>query len=71
MVKGIIDRFEGEIAVVEVDGIMKDFPRDLFPEEASAGDVVKITENQIVVLKDETEKLRKEVEELMDEVWDD
>ncbi|MCU6603048.1 DUF3006 domain-containing protein [Peribacillus frigoritolerans] len=34
MVQGIIDRFEGKIAVVEIDGgDMKDFPKVLFPRE--------------------------------------
>jgi hypothetical protein len=38
---------------------------------AVAGDVVHIRGNKVTVLKTETEKLRKELEELMDEVWED
>lgn len=32
---------------------------------------MKIKGNKVKVLKDETKRLRKEIEELMDEVWED
>ncbi|KIQ93129.1 hypothetical protein LH47_02823 [Anoxybacillus thermarum] len=67
-VKGIIDRFEDDIAVVEINGKTQDFPKSIFPKEAEVGDVVII---EVVVDKKETEKLRKEIEELMNEVWED
>lgn len=70
-IKGIIDRFEGNIAVVEVDGVTKDFDKSLFPKEATVGDVVEIEGNKVTVLKNETEKLRKEIEDLMNDVWED
>lgn len=69
--KGIIDQFEGNWVVVEIDGQAKDFKRSIFPREASVGDVVEITGNKVTVLKNETEKLRKEIEDLMDDVWED
>jgi hypothetical protein len=71
MVKGIIDRFEGKFAVVEIDGITKDFPKSIFPKSAAAGDVVEIIGEKVTVLTDETKKLRQEIEELMDDVWED
>jgi hypothetical protein len=67
--KGIIDRFEGEIVVVEVDGETKDFDKANFPRKAAVGDVVEIEGNMVTVLKNETEKLRKE--DLMNDVWED
>jgi hypothetical protein len=69
--KGIIDRFEEDWAVVEIEGETKDFDRAIFPEEAVAGDVVEIEGDKVTILKDETKRLRKEIEELMDEVWED
>ncbi|MBS4197493.1 DUF3006 domain-containing protein [Lederbergia citri] len=69
--RGIIDRFEGEWVVVEIDGETKDFEKSLFPEEAVIGDIVDINDENIKVLKNETEKRRKEIEKLMDDVWDD
>jgi hypothetical protein len=69
--KGIIDRFEEELVVVEIDGEMKDFPKTIFPPEVVAGDVVQIEADKVIVLKDETDKLRKEIEDLMADVWED
>jgi hypothetical protein len=69
--KGIVDRFEGDLVVVEVNGITKDYPRDMFPKELEVGDVVRFEGNQVVIQKDETDRLRKEIEDLMDEVWED
>jgi hypothetical protein len=69
--KGIIDRFEGEYVVVEIKGKTKDLLRTQFPKEAKPGDVVIIEKSKITIAKDETDKLRKEIEELMNEVWED
>ncbi|CAM4026835.1 DUF3006 domain-containing protein [Mesobacillus zeae] len=69
--KGIIDRFEGNIVVVEIDGKTKDFPKDIFPKNAAAGDVVSISGTEVIILNEETKNLRKEIEDLMDDVWED
>ena len=69
--KGIIDRFEGEFVVVEIEGGTKDFPKSMFPTEARPGDVVLISDNEISIQNKETEKLRKEIEQLMEDVWED
>ena len=42
MKKGIIDRFEGELAVVEFDDEMKDIPKSKIPKEANVGDVLNL-----------------------------
>ncbi|BBW97213.1 DUF3006 domain-containing protein [Geobacillus icigianus] len=67
-VKGIIDRFEGDIAVVEIDKKTLDLPKTIFPKETDVGNVVII---EVTIDKKETEKLRKEIEELMNEVFED
>ncbi|MCJ8009044.1 DUF3006 domain-containing protein [Lederbergia wuyishanensis] len=69
--RGIIDRFEGEWVVVEIDGETKDFEKRIFPKAAVAGDVVEINGDKVKILKTETEKLRKEIEKLMNDVWED
>jgi hypothetical protein len=69
--KGIIDRFEDDLVVVEIDGETKDFPKNIFPSNAATGDVVEIEDSKVKILKNETEKLRKEIENLMSEVWED
>lgn len=69
--KGIIDRFEDDIVVVEIIGNTQDFPKTTFPKEAEVGDIVEIDGNSVKVLKEESEKLRKEIENLMEEVLED
>ncbi|MEH7502296.1 DUF3006 domain-containing protein [Neobacillus drentensis] len=49
MVKGIIDRFKGKFAVVEIGGITKDFPKSIFPKSASVGDVAEIIGEKVKV----------------------
>lgn len=71
MIKGIIDRFEDDYVVVEIEGITKDFLKVNFPTEAKPGDVVYIEGTKISINKHETKKLENEIQELMDEVWED
>ena len=54
--KWIIDRFEGDFAVVECDGSYFDLPKYALPKDADEGDVVEVTIN-----KNETEKVKKSV----------
>ena len=70
-IKGIIDRFEEGFAVVEIEGKTKDYPKDIFPKDTEVGDVVYITGNKVTVDKQETKKREKEIEDLMNELWED
>ncbi|MEH7320556.1 DUF3006 domain-containing protein [Priestia megaterium] len=70
-IKGIIDRFEEGFAVVEIEGVTKDYPKIIFPKEAEVGDVVYITGDKVTIDKNETKKLEKEIKDLMNEVWED
>jgi len=70
-IKGIIDRFEEGFAVVEIEGKTKDYPKDIFPKDTEVGDVVYITENKVTVDRQETKKREKEIEDLMNELWED
>ena len=64
--KVIIDRIEGNFAVVEISkGKMLNVPKELFIG-ANEGDVVEIT-----VLKKETEERKKKIEKLMNNVFED
>ena len=64
--KVIIDRFEGNMAVVELpDKTLLNVPRKLF-DDASEGDVFDVSAD-----KSETEKRRKVIGGLMDELFKD
>ena len=63
--KVIIDRIEGNYAVVEISkGKILNVPKELFTG-ANEGDVVEIK-----VLKKETEERKKKIEKLMDNVFE-
>ena len=68
--KVIIDRFEGDFAVCEKeDRQMLDIERHKIPSSAKEGDVLDITNDQITIDFKETEKRRKEIEELTKDLW--
>ncbi|NLT13519.1 MAG: DUF3006 domain-containing protein [Clostridiales bacterium] len=65
--KIVIDRFEGDSAVVELENKRAvSVPREILPVEAREGDVISI-----VVEKNETERRRGRIDTLMKDVWAD
>jgi hypothetical protein len=63
----IIDRFEGAYAVVELeDKQFVNMPRELLPAGAKEGSVISIMIDQ-----EETNKRRKGIEGLMNQLWTD
>lgn len=63
----IIDRFEGDVAVIETqDKQMLNIPKALLPREAREGDVISID-----IDRNETEKRSKRIASLMDNLWKD
>ncbi|MDE3838623.1 hypothetical protein C0966_04365 [Bacillus methanolicus] len=57
--KGIVDRFKGDLVVVEINGKTREqLSKSFFPAEIKIGDVVEIVGDKIIILKEETEKLR-------------
>ena len=64
--KIIIDRFEGDHIVVELeDGNLVDMPRSLVPDGAIEGDVILITLN-----KEEANERKKRIEEMTKDLWE-
>lgn len=64
--KVIIDRFEGDYAVVEIDvGKFVNMPKTLIPN-AKEGDVVEIIVNQ-----EETQKRKEHIKDLMSNLFQD
>lgn len=68
----IIDRFEGDTAVMErqSDGVMIDIAKAKLPENASVGAVVKYDGEKYSVDENETQKLREEVRKLQDDLFE-
>lgn len=64
--KFVIDRFEGDYAIVELDDkTIAEIPRILIPKEAKEGDVLEIR-----VDVEETKKRKNEINNLMDELFE-
>ena len=65
--KVIIDRFEGQYAVVELDnGDFVSIPRMVLPNLADEGDVITIE-----IDEDATDQRRKRIEGLMEKLWEE
>ena len=68
----IIDRFEGEFAVCEVndENRMINLPQKDLPEGAKPGDVLNISDAGITIDNQETEDRKKRIDSLMDSLWE-
>ncbi|MCR1934931.1 DUF3006 domain-containing protein [Clostridium tepidum] len=68
--KGIIDRFEGNFAVVELeDKKMININKNILPKKAKEGDVINIEEDSITLNKKEGKKLKREIDEIIEDMW--
>jgi hypothetical protein len=69
--KGIVDRFEGEFAVVELeDGKMVNINKMKLPLGVEEGMVIHISES-ITINIDETKKRKREIEKLTEDLWEE
>lgn len=70
--KGIIDRIEGKWVVVEFYDGMRDILISRFPMTVEPGDVIWMDEYGHIEKDDrERERLSSEIDELMEELWED
>ncbi|NFO18109.1 DUF3006 domain-containing protein [Clostridium botulinum] len=68
--KGIIDRFEGNFAVIELENKkMINIDKDITPKKAKEGDVINIEGDIITLNEKERERLKKEIDELTEDMW--
>jgi hypothetical protein len=69
--KGIVDRFEGDFVVIEIEGNPKDIPKKQVDSSVKVSDVVELVDGKWMVKEADTERRRKEIKALMDSVWED
>ncbi|NLL53412.1 MAG: DUF3006 domain-containing protein [Peptococcaceae bacterium] len=63
--KGIIDRFEGEFAVVELDNReMKNIKKEILPEGIKEGTAIKFVNGEWQIDQERTENLKSEIDDL-------
>lgn len=69
--KYIIDRFEGDYAVVEDENkLMMDIHLKDLPKEVQEGDVLVKNGDSYSVDLGETERRKKKIQELVDDLWE-
>ncbi len=70
--KGIIDRIEEKWVVVEFDDGMRDILISRFPMTVESGDVIWMDEYGHIEKDDrERQRLSNEIDELMEELWEE
>lgn len=69
--KAIIDRFEGELAILEVDNQYKTVLRTMLPAQAREGDILVPDKGEWVLDLEATRKRRERIEKLAGELWQD
>ncbi|CBZ05517.1 DUF3006 domain-containing protein [Clostridium botulinum] len=68
--KGIIDRFEENFAIIELeDKKMINIDKNIIPKKAKEGDVINIEGDIITLNGKERERLKKEIDELTEDMW--
>lgn len=69
--KGVIDRIEGEIAVVELEGrIMKNIYLSVLPEGVKEGDIIIFINNKWHYDEKESNNRRLELQRKMDRMFE-
>ncbi len=72
MKRAIIDRFEEEFAVCELeDGTCEDIDIHLIPEDAKEGDSIIICGDCITLDMEATRQRRERINKLMEDMWDE
>ncbi|WP_064199045.1 DUF3006 domain-containing protein [Brevibacillus brevis] len=69
--KGIVDRFEGDYVVIEVNGETQDVEKVKVASGVTTGDVVELIDGIWTKDVEGTEKRSAEIKKLMDSVWED
>lgn len=66
----VLDRYEGDIAVIEEDGVTKNLPRDMLEKGIPEGSVLKRECEKYVLDIDKTEARRAKLAELQNSLFE-
>ncbi|RCX22981.1 DUF3006 family protein [Fontibacillus phaseoli] len=67
----IVEGFEGDICILEIEGQRQDVSRQQVDDRVKAGDVVLWNGEQWIPDLELTEERTRKIKKLMDEVWED
>lgn len=66
---GVIDRFEEDYSLIEVDGKITTIPRRLLPTEAWEGSAVVFRKGKWLIDRKATLQREQEINKFMDDLW--
>lgn len=69
--RGIIEGFEGDYAIIEIDGETRDVDRSAVQVDAEVGDCVVLREGTWMVDSEATQERARYMKKLMEDVWND
>ncbi|MGO4699445.1 DUF3006 domain-containing protein [Paenibacillus sp. 2TAB26] len=69
--KGIVDRIEGNVVVIEIDGQTQDINKNDVSSDIKVGDVVLLVSGKWITDETETKQRESKIIKLMDDVWED
>ena len=69
--RAVIDRFEGEFAVMEFADGYKNIPRQMLPYEAREGDVLALQDEHWIIVPEATRKRKEKIDKLAAQLWED
>lgn len=62
--KGIVDRIEGEIVVIELNKEIINIHKSKLPEDIEEGDIVELVGDEFKKLPEETSRRKNEIDDL-------
>lgn len=68
--RAIVDRIEGNVVVIEVEGEYLDLEIEKCPSNISEGDIIDIIDDEIKILDKETEDRTKYINDLFNSLID-
>ncbi|MBP1999271.1 hypothetical protein J2Z69_000290 [Paenibacillus shirakamiensis] len=68
--KGIVDGFEDEFCIIEINGESKDIPKHQVQTGVKTGDIVEWDGHTWLTNHKQTEARIKEIKSLMNDVWE-
>lgn len=69
--KGIVDRFEGEYVVIEIDSKTVDIKKSEVDQDVQVNDVVIFSNNKWITDSEATLSRKKHIKKLMESVFED
>ena len=66
----VLDRYEGNFAVLEEDGKIKNVPRELLETGISEGTVLEFSDGRYKALTEQTEERRKAISDLQNNLFE-